>query len=312
MLQQVSSMLCNSAVCWFAFLLPVPAIRELRVADAENQIVAWEQKTYITCLHEVAEVTCDGHEQVMEVVSAVYNRNTKAGDKVCGSYYSDWNSCEVNAKAMVQRRCHGSNVCHLLPSDHASCEGKAFKQMRLVVRCKAADEDTMTRTSDETPTTQVDANEDTRMIVNNDHNLSEIALVPCYRSLALGKLVNGDVLSDTWRAEFSSSVTACESKEGCFHLSFPDGLAYTNSNEPPTTDELVKGELKEVSETMRTTQGVGLQKVDYGIGLKYNDYGTWGICLPRVPEAAALWQSEIELRNIRPLLQVAQPPETRF
>jgi len=304
------AMLCKFVVCWTVFLLPAMAIRELLVADAEAEAesYAWERKTYMICLSEAAELACDGSDQMMEVVSAYYNRNTKAGDKECGSYESDWKSCKVNAIDMVRKQCQSTNFCHLGPSDHASCEeeGKgedtAFKQMRVVIRCKTAGKDAIKKQpfkpGDETPTAKlpiVDTNKATLPAVNVEDNLEDVAFVPCYRSLDVGDVIDGDVQSDNWRAELSSSVSACDATDGCFHLSFPDGIVYTNGEETPTPDELAKGELEETSDNMWVTYaGVGLKHVDYGIGLKRNDYGTWGICLPKtktVQEAVALWNT---------------------
>lgn len=299
MTQQVMSRLCNIGVYCFVYVSPILALRELLEADVEQQTGAWERKTYLICLDEVAEVKCDGPDQMMEVVSAWYNRNTKDGDnKLCGSFQSDWKSCKVNAKDMVQEQCQDTNICHLQPSDHAMCEDEAFLQMRVVVRCKTADEGAIKKQPARIPSTPLAASETntrTLPVVNKDDTPAEIAFVPCYRSLKIDKIIDGDVLSDTWRAELASSVTACEPREGCFHLTFPDGLVYTNSEEPPTAEEIVRGELGEASENMWVTYaGVGLRQVDYGIGMKRNDYGTWGICLPKtktIQEAASLWDS---------------------
>jgi len=297
--------------CWSFAWVKVLALRMEMSEHASVQTGAWQRKTYMFCLNEVAEIKCDGPDQMMQVSSAFYNRNTKTDGTECGPHESEWKSCAVNANEMVSRQCDNTNICHLLPSEHATCEEEAFQQMRVVVKCRTAGKGDAIRTEpprpglEDIPTTtasseetQADLQGDPQpMIVKemNDGHLEQVEFVPCYRSLTVQHTLGGDVHSDTWQAELSSSVTNCGPQEGCFHLNFPDGKAYSDENQPPAPEELVKGELAETGEHMwKTYNGVGLRQVDYGIGLKRNDYATWGICLPKTETlqyAVALWDA---------------------
>jgi hypothetical protein len=263
---------------------------------------AWQRKTYMFCLSEVAEIKCDGPDQMMQVTSAVYNRNTKADGNECEPLQSEWKSCKVNAKQMVEKQCKDTSGCHLIPDDHAHCEDEPFQQMRLVIKCRTAgDGDEIKkqppRAGLDISVARVEGQEIAPAVIKelNDDHLQEVAFTPCYRSLTVEKVVEGDIESDSWRAQLSSTVTSCGEHDGCFHLTFPGGMVYSDPDEEPTSEELVKGELKEVGENMWVTyEGVGLQKIDYGIGLKRNDYGSWGICLPKTKTlqfAASLWDT---------------------
>jgi len=236
---------------------------------------AWQRKTYMFCLNEEVEIKCDGPDQTMQVTGAVYNRNSKAGENECGAFESEWKSCNVNAKKMVEDQCKGTSGCHLIPSDHASCEEEAFQQMRLVIKCRTAGEGETIRPQPLRPgsdlTTQAPMEvKNAEMGVKNaelgvmeeleDKHLQEVAFTPCYRSLAVEKVIDGDIEADSWRAELSSSVSSCGINDGCFHLTFPEGMVYSDENEPPTSQELIAGELKEVGENMWVTyEGVGLK-----------------------------------------------------
>jgi len=279
-------------------------------AQTEIQSAAWQRKTYMFCLNEVAEIKCDGPDQMMQVKSAFYNRNTKTSGSPCSAFESQWQSCDVDAKTMVSGQCDGTSICHLLPSDHATCKEEAFQQMRLVVQCRTAGKGdnigtepprpgleipTTTAGLDETP---ADLQGDLQPAVVkelNDGHLQEIAFVPCFRSLNVEHILSGDIDSDTWEAELASHVSDCGPQEGCFHLSFPNDKVYNKEKEPPAPEELIKGELREVGEHLwNTYEGVGLRSVDYGIGLKRNDYNTWGVCLPKTQTlqyAATLWDT---------------------
>jgi len=81
-------------------------------------------------------------------------------------------------------------------------------------------------------------------------------------------------------------LTNCGKNEGCFHLTFPDGSAYTDQNVPPTAEELAQGDLTKAKDSLWVTFR--------GTGLKRNDYGTWGVCLPKTSElqlAVTLWNA---------------------
>jgi len=272
---------------------------------------AWQRKTYMFCLNEVAEIKCDGPDQMMQVSSAMYNRNTKTVGSPCALFESEWKSCKVNAQKMVEEQCQGTSGCHLIPSDHATCEDEAFQQMRLVIKCRTAGEGESVKTQPPRPGLSTTPEPPAPLEVKhaelqgdiqpaivkelNDDHLEEVSFTPCFRSLTVEKVIEGDIESDSWRAQLASSVTSCGSNDGCFHLTFPDGVVYNDGSEPPPPDELIKGELKEVGENMWVTyEGVGLKNIDYGIGLKRNDYGTWGICLPKTQTlryAVALWDT---------------------
>merc|ERR1719195_116836 len=161
--------------------------------------------------------------------------------------------------------------------------------MRMVVKCKTAIEGTIKkqppRPGVEIRATQLlvaGTNSDSLPVAHKDNNPAAIAFVPCYRLLMVERVIPGELVSDHWSAEPLSAVTTCETHEGCFHLTFPKGLLYTDDKEPPTAAELAQGELEETSENRLVTDaGAGQTKVDYGSGLKRNDHGTWGVCLPK-------------------------------
>jgi hypothetical protein len=230
-------------------------------------------------LNEVAEIKCDGPDQMMQVTSAVYNRNTKSSGTPCGAFESEWKSCDVDAKKMVSAQCGSTNICHLFPSDHANCEEEAFQQMRLVVKCSAPGEGDTIR-------------------MEPPRHLQEAAFVPCYRPFA-----PCDNKPDTLQAEPASDVTSCGPQEGCFHLSFPNGKVYNKKKEPPAPQELVKAQLRAEGGHLWTTyEGVSLRDADYGIGLKQNDHGTWGICLPKtttLESAGPFWAMMKESFNMQ-------------
>jgi len=204
------------------------ALNEIEFAGGPGG--AWQRKTYMFCLNEVVEIKCDGPDQVMQVTGAVYNRNTKAGDRECGAFESEWKSCNVNAKKMVEDQCKGTSGCHLIPKDHASCEEEAFQQMRLVIKCRTAGEGESIRPEPSRPSVDLPTeaplglgDEVQPAVVkelDNDH-LQEVAFTPCYRSLIVEKVIDGEIESDSWRAQLSSSVSACGANDGCFHLTFP-------------------------------------------------------------------------------------------
>merc|ERR1719264_938202 len=99
----------------------------IQAESAGGSVGAWQRKTYLFCLSEVAEIKCDGTDQMMQVTSAVYNRNSKAGNTECGTFDSEWKSCKVDAKKMVEDQCKDTSVCHLIPTDHALCEEEPFQ-----------------------------------------------------------------------------------------------------------------------------------------------------------------------------------------
>merc|ERR1719225_328793 len=203
---------------------------------------------------------------------------------------------------MVEEQCKSTGVCHLIPADHAVCEDEPFQQMRLVIKCRTAGPGEIIRPEPPRPGMEFTTEAPEEVVakkgadpasVVKEHHLEEVSFTPCFRSLTVEKVIDGDIESDSWRAQLASSVSSCGPNDGCFHLTFPEGMVYNDGNEEPTCEDLSLGELKEVGENMWVTyEGVGLKSIDYGIGLKRNDYGTWGICLPKtktLQSAVALW-----------------------
>jgi len=116
--------------------------------------------------------------------------------------------------------------------------------------------------------------------------LAELSLVPCYRFSRTAKLMNGQFFGSWRNWEILARLTNCGTNEGCFHLTFPDGSAYTDQNVPPTAEELAQGDLTKAKDSLWVTF--------QGTGLKRNDYGTWGVCLPKTSElqlAVTLWNA---------------------
>jgi len=119
-----------------------------------------------------------------------------------------------------------------------------------------------------------------------DPHLEELSLVPCYRFSRTAKLMNGEFFG-SWRDwEILARLTSCGTNEGCFHLTFPDASVYTDQNVPPKAEELAQGDLTKAKDSLWVTFR--------GTGLKRNDYGTWGICLPKTGDmqlAVELWEA---------------------
>jgi len=119
-----------------------------------------------------------------------------------------------------------------------------------------------------------------------DPHLERISLVPCYRFSRSAKLMNGEIFGNWREWEFLARLTNCGTNEGCFHVTFPDGSAYTDQNVAPTAEELAQGDLTQARDDLWVTFR--------GTGLKRNDYSTWGVCLPKTKDlhyATALWEA---------------------
>jgi len=111
-----------------------------------------------------------------------------------------------------------------------------------------------------------------------------LSLVPCYRFTRTGKLMKGEIFGNWREWEILARLTNCGTNEGCFQLTFPDGSAYTDENVPPTAQDLALGDLTEAKDDLWVTFR--------GTGLKRNDYGTWGVCMPKTKDlqlATTLW-----------------------
>lgn len=121
--------------------------------------------------------------------------------------------------------------------------------------------------------------------IENPH-LEHLSLVPCYRFTRTGKLMNGEIFGNWAEWEILARLTNCGTHEGCFHLTFPDGSAHVDQNVPPTAQELAQGDLTEEKDSLWVTFR--------GTGLKRNDYGTWGVCMPKTKDlhyATTLWEA---------------------
>jgi len=67
-------------------------------------------------------------------------------------------------------------------------------------------------------------------------------------------------------------------------VKFPGGTVYDDPQAEPPSSELLKGTLVEDKDSKWVTW--------QGIGLKRNDYYTWGVCLPKTRDmafAVSIW-----------------------
>jgi len=311
-------------------------------SDAELRSGAWQRKTFEFCIGAQQKIECEGNEEKMEILQAVYNRKSRAPNGEECKTVNDWTreSCDVDGKEMVKEQCEGTQQCHLIPNDHPHCSN-AFTVMRLRIQCSAGEprpEPLRTQNAGRV-TSSVSTTPDVAELVHQAAHLPEAAeqylpeaakqllpvvqgsttsqkpvlieevrpqlaiksavtkeienpylvglsLVPCFRWTRLQKLGNGEVLGD-WRSwEVLARLTNCGVQEGCFHLTFPHGKVYSDDQRPPSNAALVQGSLTEAPDSYWVTFR--------GTGLKRNDYGTWGICLPKTSDmqhAVALWDA---------------------
>jgi len=113
-----------------------------------------------------------------------------------------------------------------------------------------------------------------------------LSLVPCYRFTRTEKLMNGEFFGNLREWEILARLTKCGTNEGCFQLTFPDGSTFKDQRVPPSAEELAQGDLTEASDNLWVTFR--------GTGLKRNDYGSWGICMPKTRDlhfATTLWEA---------------------
>jgi len=105
-----------------------------------SHLEAQDKKAYLFCLNSTETVIQCDKRQKMTVVSAKYNYNQKLGTERCGAELGGtWSSCDVDATNKVKEICEDTQICRLIPSDHANCPKKAFYQMRLVIECSAGE-----------------------------------------------------------------------------------------------------------------------------------------------------------------------------
>mmetsp|Transcript_14687 Transcript_14687/g.28951 ORF Transcript_14687/g.28951 Transcript_14687/m.28951 type:complete len:430 (-) Transcript_14687:41-1330(-) len=215
-------------------------------------------------------------------------------------------------------KCKGRQSCFISPSDHPHCDREEFSCLRLRITCgtgKPTDvlepTDPSTRQAvqigctknsqgqcvdtdkgsesevrqEETTTTtpQVlvvevaaqlgEVRHKVQKEVENPY-LIDIELVPCYRWKRHQKIFEKHEIFGSWKHyEFLARLTDCGHEEGCFMVKFPNGAVYSDENEVPTSSEIAKGELEKADDNFWVTWR--------GIGLKRNDYNTWGVCLPK-------------------------------
>uniref|UniRef100_A0A7S4SWP7 Uncharacterized protein n=1 Tax=Alexandrium monilatum TaxID=311494 RepID=A0A7S4SWP7_9DINO len=86
-----------------------------------------------------------------------------------------------------------------------------------------------------------------------------VSFNPCYRKTRLAKLFG--------------RLTNCPEREGCFKLLFPNGTVFEDPEHPPSHDDILQASLGEGADSLWVTWR--------SIGLKRNDYNTWGLCLPK-------------------------------
>jgi len=91
-----------------------------------------------------------------------------------------------------------------------------------------------------------------------------LAIKPCYRFTRVQRI---RALSPLAR------LTTCDGDEGCFKVDFDDGRRYTAFEEEPEAHTFLSGHLVAGDDSWRVSF--------LGIGLERNDYGTWGVCLPK-------------------------------
>jgi len=314
-----------------------------RSAQREIRNGAWQRKTFEFCVNSHFKIHCEGDNERMEILQAVYNRKARspAGEECKAAHDGTWESCEVDGKQTVKEQCEGTQHCHLVPTDHPSCPDQAFTCMRLRIQCSVGEprpEPPRTQTGGMItalasttpdvaelvhqaahlpesaqqylpeaakqllPDLQESTTTEKPVLIAEVRPLSEVkntitkeienpylvglSLVPCFRWTRLQKMGNGEVLGD-WRSwEILARLTNCGVQEGCFHLTFPHGKVYSDDQKPPPNAALVQGELTEEPDSYWVTFR--------GTGLKRNDYGTWGVCLPKTSDiefAVALWDA---------------------
>merc|ERR1719410_309520 len=113
----------------------------------------------------------------------------------------------------------------------------------------------------------------------------EYSMKPCYRL---------DRGTKFWRMDYLGRLITCAEYEGCFKVRFENEQGkevwLTKEKETPKIDQLLQGELVQSKDNPLITFR--------GIGLKRNDYWSWGVCLPKtkgVAFALQTWESLKEL-----------------
>lgn len=215
-------------------------------------------KSAVWCASAGHRIACAG-ESVIHIRSAFFNRRKRAS---CMPLKSGGKAgCRPNVTDMVTGVCENTKSCKLTPAHHAACAKKPFSLIRVVWDCIANPASTTPKVINKAALDQPTKKERGSASKNPDFSLE---LVPCYRH------TRTHLISEF---NFFGRLTNCHEHEGCFKLNFPGGKVFADPAVPPTEEELESGEVVKGKDSKWVTWK--------GIGLKRNDYNTWGLCLPK-------------------------------
>lgn len=285
---------------------------KLREAGALQQRTGsastWLRKSERWCTSSEATVSCDD-ESIIDVYSAFY---ALAWSNKCElGAGSGEESCEKNATDRVLPLCQGRRSCAVPASLHPSCAGEPHYSIRIVWNCVTGDPATAaadTQHADvaleahvapDTPHVDIplqaapnytpasdakkpgrsgDAKKEgawkgvqweaVKAVKSEAEKLVkqpnlEVSFNPCYRR------TRWSLLSE-WK--LFARLTTCPSNEGCFKLTWDDGKTFEDPMESPDRRAILQAQLAHGDDSAVTWFGIGLQR---------NDYGTWGVCLPK-------------------------------
>jgi len=105
----------------------------------------------------------------------------------------------------------------------------------------------------------------------------QVSMKACYRFTRLQRILAMTPLA---------RLTNCDGDEGCFKVEFDDGRDYTVFEEEPEVNDFLSGHLVHGADSWLVSW--------WGTGLQRNDYGTWGVCLPKahgIAFAVSMFQS---------------------
>jgi len=290
----------------------------------------WEPKDFRFCISEEAELVCDP-DSIIKVRSAFYNKfkkDLKTG-KTCepGTAGTDTIApCSQKNTIKIQDKCNGLTTCTLLPEEHKLCAKAPFTFMRVNYECESAPprkekkdnsatlgtetyveppsipqpdnseapskviEDKLTgeKVMDDTKPVKIKGDKGIvarKQVDIQKERTEEYTMKPCYRL---------DRGTKFWRMDYLGRLTTCGEYEGCFKVRFENEQGkevwFTKEKETPAMEQLLKGALVRTKDSWLVTFR--------GIGLKRNDYWSWGVCLPKtkgVDYAVQTWESLKEL-----------------
>lgn len=290
----------------------------------------WQPKDYRFCISEEAELACDT-DSIIKVRTAMYNKikkDTQTG-KTCEPGTAGTDSsfpCSAKNTDKIKDKCDGLTTCTILPSEHRLCTKSPFTFMRVNYECESAPprqekkhnsatlgtetyvepvklpqpdnseapskviEDTLTGEKVMDDTKPVKIKGDKGIMARKDVEMQkqrteEYSMKPCYRL---------DRGTKFWRMDYLGRLTTCAEYEGCFKVRFENEQGkevwFTHEKETPPVEELLKGELVQSRDNPLITWK--------GIGLKRNDYWSWGICLPKTKGVAFALQTWESLKEI--------------